>query len=261
MKKLIILTITTLIITVGCQQKKVDAKKNEDKPTEKTISQKIETAHKKMSFLKKEAVSFDAEISFGGNEIFNANITISTSSDIAKIVYKNGDEIYVDKQNIYVSPGLKENAGVRFHAYTWTYFFLFPYKLNDIGTKWDDNFKTQETKNALQTAKLSFKANTGDAPNDWYITYSDKQNNMLKHVAYIVTAGKTKAAAEADPHGIKYNDYTTIQDIPVSTNWGFYEWNLNEGLTNKIGNGKITNIKFITDFRSNFKIPKNYLKK
>lgn len=260
MKKLFILSVTILLFAFGCQQKKTEPKKVISVPVEKNLSEKIEDAHQKNTFLKKEAISFDAEINFGGKEIFNATITITTSSDIAKIKYKNGDEIYVNQQDIYVSPSLKDNPGVRFHAYTWNYFFLFPFKLNDNGTKWDFNYTTDETDNTLTTAKLSFESNVGDAPDDWYITYTNKEN-VLQHVAYIVTLSKTKEAAEADPHAIKYNNYTNINGIPFATNWEFYEWNNKEGLTNKIGNANISNIKFVKDFRNNFAIPENYIKK
>ena len=259
MKKLITVVLTTLFIATSCQQKKTNTNQTETRPIEKNLSQKIESAHQKEAFLKYEAISFDAAISFGGKEIFNANITITTTSDLAIITYKDGSEIYVNQQDIFVSPSLKENPGLRFHAYTWSYFFLFPYKLNDSGTKWDYTFKTKEKNNLLNTAKLSFEANTGDAPDDWYITYTNKEN-VLQHVAYIVTAGKTKAEAEADPHAIKYTNYKMIKGVPFALNWEFYEWNLNDGLTQKIGSGNISNIQFIKDFRSAFSIPENYIK-
>jgi len=261
MKKAITLALVTVALILGCQQKKETPKVKKEKAIEKTLAQNIETAHQKEAFLQNEAITFDAVISFGGNEVFNANITITTLSDLAKITYQNGDEIYVNQQDIFVSPSLEKNPGVRFHAYTWTYFFLFPYKLNDSGTQWDYNFNTNETKTPFTTAKLSFEANTGDAPDDWYITYSDAKTNVLSHIAYIVTAGKTKAEAEADPHAIKYIDYTTIDGVPFAKKWEFYEWNLNDGLTNKLGSGEISNITFVKNFRSGFSIPKNYIKK
>lgn len=226
-----------------------------------TYAEKIAIAHKKDAFLEQEAIQFDAQIKFGEKEIFNAQITISTTSDMARITYKNGDEIYVNKEKLFVSPNLKENKAVRFHGYTWSYFFLYPYKLNDEGTIWDDNFKTKEASNTFNTAKLTFKANTGDAPDDWYINYTNKETNQLNHVAYIVTANKTLEKAEADPHAIKYLDYKNVNGIPFATNWDFYEWNDKDGLTKKIGNAKITNIQFIKGFKNSFKIPEGYTKR
>lgn len=262
MKKTIITLFVSLLAIISCKKQPVTSKQIEEKPIiEKTFSQKIETSHKKSEFLNNEAVQFDAVIEFGGKELFNAKVTISTTSDIAKISYTNGDEIYVNKENIFVSPSLKDNPGVRFHAYTWSYFFLFPYKLSDNGTKWNDSFKTKEANNPFNTAKLSFEANIGDAPDDWYIVYSNKESNLLEHAAYIVSLGKTVEAAEADPHAIKYIDYINVDGVPFATNWAFYEWNLEEGLTNKIGSAKLSNIKFVKGFRDNFSTPENFIKK
>ncbi|QVY66203.1 hypothetical protein [Polaribacter sp. Q13] len=261
MKKTIITVFASLLLVVSCKKAPEVKKQIEEKPVEKTFAQKIEIAHEKDTFLTKEAVQFDAVIEFGGNEIFDATVTVSTTSDIAKITYKNGDEIYVNKENIFVSPSLKDNPGVRFHAYTWSYFFLYPYKLSDQGTKWNNDFKTKEATQNFDTAKLTFEANIGDAPDDWYIVYTNKKTHLLEHVAYIVTSGKTKAAAEADPHAIKYEDYKLIDGIPFASNWGYYEWTLDNGLSKKIGSAKITNIHFVEGFRKDFAIPENYIKK
>jgi hypothetical protein len=264
MKKTFITLFASLLLVVSCKKDPAKTKQIEEKPqpvVEKTFAQKIEVAHKKDAFLAKEAIQFDAFIEFGGNEVFNANVTVSTTSDIAKITYKNGDEIYVNKENIFVSPSLEANPGVRFHAYTWSYFFLFPYKLSDNGTIWNDAFKTKEATQNYDTAKLSFEANTGDAPDDWYVVYKDKKTDLLEDVAYIVTVNKSTEAAEADPHAIKYIDYTEVDGVPFAANWEFYGWSIDKGLTDKIGFAKITNIKFVEGFRNDFAIPENYIKK
>jgi hypothetical protein len=263
MKKIVTSVILGIILFTSCQKqtkKEVVSKETEKEKIATTFSEKIEIAHKKADFLTHEAIQFDAEIEFGGNVIFDANITISTTSDLAQIRYKNGDEIYVNKENVFVSPSLKDNKGVRFHAYTWGYFFLYPYKLNDNGTKWSD-FTPKDSKNNFNTAKLSFEANIGDAPDDWYVVYANKTTNILDHVAYIVTLGKTKEQAEADPHAIKYLDFKEIDGVPFATNWDFYEWKVDTDITNKIGNAKITNIQFVKDFKNNFTIPENYIAK
>ena len=264
MKKIFSITFVALILFTNCknQTKKEVVTKEAAKEVEiPNFSQKIEIAHKKTDFLSHDAIQFDAFIEFGGNEIFNATITISTTSDIAKITYKNGDEIYVNKENVFVSTSLENNPGVRFHAYTWGYFFLFPYKLNDKGTKWNENFKTNEKEVNFDLARLTFDANIGDAPDDWYVVYTNKDSHLLEHVAYIVTLGKSLEEAEKDPHAIKYEDYKLIDGIPFAANWSFYGWNNQDGLTQKIGNAKISNIQFVKDFKSNFNIPKNYQKK
>lgn len=40
-----------------------------------------------------------------------------------------------------------------------------------------------------QTAKLTFEKGIGDAPDDWYVVYTDPENNTMQAAAYIVTFG------------------------------------------------------------------------
>lgn len=261
MKKNLILLFTAVVL-FACKEKEV--KKNVVEQTQKkelSFANKIEKAHQKDKFLSNDAIQFDTQISFGGNTILDAKISVATTSEYALIELNNGGKIYVDKDKVFVSPDLKDNPMVRFHAYTWSYFFLFPYKLSDNGTVWN-NYATQHNSDDFTTQKLSFKANTGDAPDDWYIVYADKETNVLQQAAYIVTAGKTKEEAEKDPHAIKYENYQVFDGVPIATNWTFWGWSSAEGVTNQIGNASIKNVTFIPNFKNKIEnIPSNYLEK
>lgn len=107
--------------------------------------------------------------------------------------------------------------------------------------------------------KLTFKNGTGDAPDDWYITYSDPSTNLIKVAAYIVTAGKTKEEAEKNPHAIAYNNYEIIEQIPLATSWTFWEWNKNEGLTKEIGNATLSNFEFLKNDDKLFEVPEDFI--
>lgn len=265
MKKSIITLFLGVAILLSC--KKETVKENTETSTKKeniatNLSEKIEIAHNKEAFLSHEAIKFNVVINFGGNEILNATISAATNSEYAIIEKKDGSKIYVNKENVFASPELKEDASVRFHAYTWSYFFLLPYKLNDVGTKWNFDYKTNETKNIFNTAKLSFEENIGDAPKDWYVIYANKNTNVLEQAAYIVTAGKTQEEAEKDPHAIKYENYELTKGIPIANNWSFWGWNNDDGITQKIGFAKISDIQFIKGFKNKVQnIPNGFVKK
>ena len=95
-KKTLSITLVVFVLFTSCKnqlKKEVVKKETENVQIADTFPQIIEKAHKKTEFLAKEAIQFNAVITFGGNEIFNATITISTTSDLARITYKNGDEI------------------------------------------------------------------------------------------------------------------------------------------------------------------------
>ena len=264
MKKLVIVLIVTLTIS-SCKKKAepttpIQNVKEEISTSVDPFVNSIEVAHKKETLQKYEGIKYDISITFGGNLILDALITTSIDSRYSKIELKNGESIYINDDKVYVSPGLKDENSVRFSAYTWNYFFLFPYKLNDEGTKWSE-YTPSKVEASFNAKKLSFESGIGDAPEDWYIVYSNKSTNIIEHVAYIVTYGKTKEAAEADPHAIQYSGYKSINGVPFAHNWTFLEWNPKESLTNVIGHAELNTIKFVDDLGELLTIPEGFVEK
>lgn len=162
--------------------------------------------------------------------------------------------MYIAKDKVYANSELATEKKARFDAYTWTYFFLFPYKLSDRGTSWAA-YDTTGMDKEFDVQKLTFAPNTGDAPDDWYITYASKKSHLIDHAAYIVTLGKTQAEAEENPHAIQYLDYRSVDGVPIAHRWVFWEWNKTDGLTKEIGEATLTNIHFVDGFTKDFKVP------
>jgi hypothetical protein len=236
MKKIAIAFTALALTTLGCKTNEADL----------TFKDKVEKAHHTAEFLLKEAVQFDLNLEFGGSERMNAKFTLLTNSTKGAIEFKNGSKIVFDNNKVSYSPDIPNEESVRFDAYTWSYFFLFPNKLSDSGTIWNayDNIEKDQT-NYL-TEKLTFKSETGDSPDDWYVVYANKETNLIEKAAYIVSLNVGKEAAEENPHSIQYLEYKAIDGIPMATKWVFWEWDKRNGLTNELGHGTVTNIKFIT---------------
>lgn len=235
MRKIILALLALILITVGCQSK---ADNN-------SFADKIEIALRKTAFLKKEAVQFDLNLEFGGKERMAAKFTILTNSTKGVIEYPNGAKIIFDKDKVFYSAGIPNEEAVRFDAFTWEYFFLFPYKLTDPGTIWNSYENKEQDNDNFLTEKLTFAKGTGDAPDDWYIVYADKKTNFIDRAAYIVSINGGKEAAEKNPHAIQYVNYETVEGIPIATKWIFWEWESGKGLTKEIGHASLNNIKFI----------------
>ena len=212
---------------------------------EETFVQKTEKAHEIEAFKKQEAIQFDIKITFGGKERLDGKVTLLTNSSKGLIAFKNGTKIIYNQDKVYYSPEITDTKGIRFDAYTWAYFFMFPYKMSDQGTIWK-NYENKE-KDALNynSQRLTFESGTGDAPDDWYVVYTNKKNNLVNKAAYIVTAHNSKEEAEKNPHAIKYSDYQVFDSIPIATQWSFWEWIAGTGLTKEIGNAQLSGIKFI----------------
>jgi len=219
----------------------------------------IEKAHKKDRFLSHKAVSFYIKVLFNGKEYLDGKITMLTNSSKIRIDKKDDSKLIYDGENVYLCPADANDQRARFDIFTWTYFFGLPYKLSDPGTKWE--MQDDRMLNAIphSTAKLTFEAGTGDAPDDWYVIYADSATKSLKAASYIVTFGNDGdlTKAEADPHAIQYKDFIQIDQIPFATKWEFYGWTSEKGMTDKLGEATITDITFLEDEQKLFDDPEN----
>ncbi|WP_299439632.1 DUF6503 family protein [uncultured Aquimarina sp.] len=221
---------------------------------------RVEKTHKKDRFLTHKAVSFRIKILFGGKEHLDGKITMLTNSSKIRIDKKDNSKLIYDGENVYLCPADANDKGARFDMFTWTYFFGLPYKLSDPGTKWE--MQDDRTLNNIphSTAKLTFEAGTGDAPDDWYVIYADPVAKSLQAAAYIVTFGSDgdTSKAEADPHAIHYKEFTTVDNIPFATKWDFYGWTSEKGMTDTLlGEATITDITFLESEGALFDDPEN----
>lgn len=207
---------------------------------------RVERAHGVDKFKSHDAIQFDIVLIFGGKERLNAKITILTNSSQASIEKKNGDRLIIINNQVYRSSTYTNPKGARFDAYTWTYFFLYPFKLSDPGTIWSPEKRRNLNGNSYNVATLTFESNIGDAPDDRYITFVNPNSNMIEKVGYIVTFGKSKAEAMKNQRAISYDNYVEVDGVYFSDQWSFWSYDENQGLIKKSGEAKIRNIKFLT---------------
>lgn len=249
MKKLFV-TFLSLVLLAACNA-----------PSKKeSFAGKVEKAHQKEVFLSHSAVQFDFYLTFGGKERLNGQFTLSTDSGKGLIELSNGQKIYYINNEVYASSEMENLKRIRFDAYTWSYFFLFPYKLNDGGTVWNDYPDKALNGKNYAVEKLSFTSGTGDSPDDWYVVYADEETDLVYASAYIVTMGKSKEKAEEDPHAIVYKDYKEVEGIPIASKWEFRGWNEKEGLTDLLGEATLKQVKFV-ELPNDFFIPEESFQK
>ncbi|MCZ4409952.1 DUF6503 family protein [Cryomorphaceae bacterium 1068] len=250
-----ILYILSAVAMISCTQydSKQQTTDNPSTVVELSATQRIEAAHSKTAFLSNEIVQFDIVLEFGGTERLNGSMILATNSSKGKIVYKDGRELYYDEDLVYADTSFNNHGSARFAAYTWSYFFLFPYKLSDPGTNWSDEEQTTLNGETYNSQKLTFGEGVGDAPDDWYITYSDTETHLMEVAAYIVTAGgSTIEEAEEDPHAISYHDYKDVDGVALAHSWKFWEWRKDSGLTRQLGKARLSGLKFMTEDEFDF---------
>ncbi len=219
---------------------------------------KIEKAHNKENFTASKAIEFEIVLSFGGKERLNGKMTLATNSSAGKIEYATGKTLLYNSSGIFHSDSMGTDGKLKFAAYTWSYFFLFPYKLSDPGTNWKKKTLPVLREGQHNGYQLTFDSGIGEAPDDWYKIYANSKNNLIDVAAYIVTENKSKAKAEEDPHAIKYSDYRTINDVPIAHNWSFWGWTQDSALTEQLGEATLSNVQFV-DVDKSFFEPSNDL--
>jgi hypothetical protein len=214
----------------------------------------IEKANRSSKFHKMGAVSFDIELAFGGKTAMKGTVISATNSSFIKIIKADGTLLTFDGNKVWLSPADKNYKGARFDMFTWQYFFMAPFKFSDGGTKWEVlGKKTYSGETELPVAKLTFENGTGDASGDYYYVYKNAQN-LVEAMGYIVTFGnRSVEKAEKGAHAIVYSDYQKIKGVPIAMQWAFHNWSKEKGIGDKIGEAKITNVKFVAVSKENMK--------
>jgi len=227
-------------------QKQIDLSTQETAETNHPeFVSKMETAHKKAKILKNGVVCFNLDMTFGSR---NSKMKIFTTpiSSAIRVDKQGGASTVMVNGKIYSDADSTHWQSEKFGIYTYQYFFMAPYKFSDNGTVWEklEDMKIEDEN--TKRAKLTFESGTGDAPNDWYIIHSDPNTNLVKYIGYIVTGGgATVEEAEKNAHAIKYSNYKEVDGMPMATKWDFYEYNKEDGLGEKIGEGFIKNIELM----------------
>ncbi len=226
--------------------------------TSKLFVEKIKNAHHFGLFYAQQAVAFDIEMSFGGKSAMAATITTLTSSGKIRLQQSNGKTVIFDGKKTWISPANSDYPKARFDIFTYQYFFMAPFKVNDGGTQWQILSDKMYDFNDYARARLTFQNGTGDSSDDWYIVHRNKATNYMEAMTYIVTyGGKSQAEAEKKPSSIVYTDWQAIGGVMFATTWKFMNWSEEKGFFGQKGEAKIKNIHFVKPTTEMFAVPRD----
>ena len=204
-------------------------------------------------------------VSFGPNKMLDgAELWFRPSGAVVRLE-AGGATAVADGKTAWVSPADAKMAKPRFQLYTWPYFAMVPFKLDDSGVNlapMPPAPMSGDKGKAMARAKMTFAAGTGDAPDDWYVLYVDGQNR-LKAMAYIVTYGTDTAEAEKEPHAIVYDDFRDVPGpdgrptgVTVPTRWSFRHWSIDAGVgEQEIGSATLSGLELVAPPAGAFDVP------
>lgn len=218
------------------------------------FAQPIEAAHGAEAFLRKDALRFEYALRYGEQELL-AEVYMKTDMSRIRMQRPDGAQIVWDGEDAYLSPADAEWRGPRFTVLTHPYFLCAPFKLADPGTHLEPKGDAILNDTTYATAKLSFDDGVGDSPKDWYLLYRDKTSDLLRAMAYIVTANRSVEEAEASPSAITYHNFVKIEGVQFPTEFRFWKWNETEGLTERKGTAYVGGFRFVKTDKFTFGIP------
>ena len=218
----------------------------------------IEQAHGKQAWLQHKAFRAELSVVYQGSKVIDAEMSFEPGTGRSRLDLLDGTILVFDGETVWQSPKDAEVEMARFHALTWPYFLAAPFKLSDPGAKLKSEQIRLLNGQLCQTGRLTFESGTGDTPNDWYLLYEQPGTGRLGAMAYIVTYGSSVDQAEQDPHLIMYETMEQFDGVTLSTNWTFWPWSLEEGMTgNRLGEASLEEVEFFEPEEGHFDRPDN----
>jgi len=207
----------------------------------------ISEAHHRSEWYAKGAVETGIRLGMGEKVRFSGKLDMLTHGGMTKLTVDGGTTLGFDQEGAWIAPAESDFEKPRFHSLTWSYFLAAPFKLEDPGAKIEPTGKKMLNGKEYETAKLTFDPGTGDAPDDWYLLYQDSETGRLAAMAYVVTyKGMAKPKDKEEPHAITYEDYQSVDGVPVPMHWKFWNWSENGGLGDQLMEMKLSDFKFVS---------------
>jgi hypothetical protein len=133
------------------------------------------------------------------------------------------------KGEVWITPGLDVLGGTPPRFYMWTpfYFLGMPFVFADPGAMQESLGRKSFQGRDYETTRITFKAGTGDSPEDYYVAYVEPDSGKLRLVEYVVTfpsLRKNKPLEELEPHAILFEEWQQADGLLVPKAASFYNW-------------------------------------
>ena len=129
-----------------------------------------------------------------------------------------------DGKEVWVTPDKEAYKGnsARFYHNLQFYFFAIPFVLADPGTRHEALGQRQFQGKDYDVVKTSYGNNVGDAPEDYYLTYSDPQTHQLKLLLYTVTY--FSSTAHENFNARVYDSLQQVDGLTLPAKMISYKW-------------------------------------
>ena len=135
-----------------------------------------------------------------------------------------------DGEQAWVAPPNIEQPNPRFWALSGFYFQQIPFVFADPGVNYEALPDESIDGTPHDMVRITFGGDVGDAPDDVYTLYLDKDSGQLDAIRYTVTYGRdVDSEADLSETFFDYQDFVTIDGLTVPTLFEGYAYSEAEG--------------------------------
>ena len=137
----------------------------------------------------------------------------------------------------WVAPPDIEQPNPRFWALSGFYFQQIPFVFADPGINYEALPDASIDGTPHDMVRITFGDDVGDAPDDVYTLYLDKESGQVDAIRYAVTYGRDVGPdADLQETFFDYQDYVTVDGLTVPTRFEGYGYSDDEGIGDSLRN-------------------------
>lgn len=183
--------------------------------------------------------------------------TVDTWSSMARHYYAvdEAEQFGWDgEQAWYVTQDDKLDINPRFWSLTPYYFIAMPFVLADPGVNLELVGEQSVDDETFDVVKVTFGEDVGDAPDDYYVLYFDKETRKVHGLRYIVSyEGFFPDGGHSPEKFMRFEGEQTVDDITLAKNFPTYKWNKEEGTVGeKVTAIELSEVEFKPDVEKSF---------
>jgi len=130
-----------------------------------------------------------------------------------------------DGEQAWIAPDSIEQPNPRFWALSGFYFQQIPFVFADPGTNYEALPDDTLDGEPHDMVRITFGENVGDAPDDTYTLYLDKDTGQLDAIRYTVSYGRDVGPDDDLPETFfDYHDFVTVDGLTVPTRFTGYAY-------------------------------------
>jgi len=142
-----------------------------------------------------------------------------------------------DGERAWIAPDSIRRPNPRFWALSGFYFQQIPFVLADPGLNYEALPDETIDGTPHDMVQVTYEGGVGDAPDDRYTLYLDKETGQVDAIRYVVTYGRDVAPdADLAETFFDYQDYVTVHGLTVPTRFTGYPYSDEEGRADSLKN-------------------------